>query len=163
MKAVLDDSPVPKRVLKEPEVETIKTAADVDFSEWQTRKKSEIEKFFDTPGFRIEIRSPDNPFVIRLFEPLEMEILDDGGVYHRLVFMAGNARGNLMIRSHPCITWFNNAYRITKIMINGLQQAPEIIEAEKKLIIKENGITVQLNYSSLRKDGSRYVVDLGME
>ena len=163
LKAVLDDSPVPKRVLKEPEVETIKTAADVDFSEWQTRKKSEIEKFFDTPGFRIEIRSPDNPFVIRLFEPLEMEILDDGGVYHRLVFIAGNARGNLMIRSHPCITWFNNAYRITKIMINGLQQAPEIIEAEKKLIIKENGITVQLNYSSLRKDGSRYVVDLGME
>jgi len=160
LKAVLDESPVPKRVFKDPEIETMKAAADADFSEWQTRKKSEIEKYFDHPGFRIEIRCPDNPFVIRLFEPLEMEILDDGGVYHRLVFMAGNARGNLRIMNHPCLTWFNDSFRVTRLMINGLKQAPEIIEGEKKLIIKENSISIEINYSKLSIDKNRTIIDL---
>lgn len=160
LKAVLDESTGPKRVFKDTEIETMKAAADADFSEWQMRKKAEIEKFFDTPGFRIEIRCPDNPFVIRLFEPLEMEILDDGGVYHRLVFMAGNARGNLRIMNHPCLTWFNDSFRVTRLMINGLKQAPEIIEGEKKLIIKENSISIEINYSKLSIDKKRTVIDL---
>ncbi len=160
LKAVLDESPVPKRDFETWEIDTMKAAAEADFSEWQARKKAEIEKFFDTPGYRIEIRSSDNPFIIRLFEPLEMEILDDGGVYHRVIFSAGNESGNLRIMNHPCITWFNDVYRITRLMINGLKQVPEIIEDEKKLIIKENGISIEINYSGLNIDKDLYIVDL---
>ena len=160
LKAVVDESPAPKRAFETREIDAMKEIAEKDFSEWQERKKTEIEEYFEMPGYGVVIQSSDNPFVIRLFEPLEMEIMDDGGVYHRLIFMAGNERGNLMIRNYPCITWFNNAYRITKIMINGLQQAPEIVESERKLIIKENGISIQLNYSSLSIDKTLYVFDL---
>ena len=160
LKAVVDELPVLKKDFEPRETDNMRAAAEADFSEWQARKKAEIEKFFDAPGYRIEIRSSVNPLNIRMFEPLEMEILEDGGVYHRLIFMAGNESGNLRIRNHPCITWFNNAYRLTKLMINGLQQEPEIIESEKKLIIKENGISIDLNYSGLSIDKTLYIVDL---
>jgi len=160
LKAVVDESPAPKRDFETWEIDTMKAAAEADFSEWQVRKKAEIEKFFEMPGHRIEIRSSDNPFVIRLFEPLEMEIMDDGGVYHRLVFMAGNESGNLRIMNHPCITWFNDVYRITRLMINGLKKAPDIIEGKKKLIVKENGISIEINYSGLSIDKAYYIVDL---
>ncbi len=160
LKEVVDELPYPKKDFKRREVDKIKEAAEKDFNQWQARKKAEIEKFFEMPGYRIEIRASDNPLVIRLFEPLEMELLDDGGVYHRLIFMAGNESGNLRIRNYPCITWFNNAYRITKLMVNGLKQAPEIIESEKKLIIKENGVSIQLKYSGVRIDNNRFIVDL---
>ena len=157
---VVDESPVPASVFDGAEIDTMKAAAEADFSEWQTRKKAEIEKFFDAPGFQIEIRSSANPLAIRLFEPLEMETLDDGGVYHRLVFMAGNERGNLRIMNHPCLTWFNNSLQVTRLMINGLKQAPEMIEGEKKLIIKENNFSIELHYTRLRIDNTRYSVDL---
>ena len=160
LKAVIDESPVTKSVFESWEIDTMKAIAEADFSEWQTRKKAEIKEFFEAPDYRIDIRSPDNPFAIRLFEPLEMEILDDGGVYHRLIFMAGNESGNLRIMNHPCITWFNDSYRITRLMINGLKQAPEIIESEKKLIIKDNSISIELNYLRLSIDKTRYNVDL---
>jgi hypothetical protein len=160
LKAVLDELTVPKKVFKDPEIDIMKAAAHADFSEWQLRKKAEITKFFDTPGFRVEIHSPDNPFVIRLFEPLEMEILDDGGVYHRLVFMAGNERRNLRIMNHSCLTWFNDSFRVIRLMINGLKQAPESIKDEKKLIIKENNISIEINYSKLSIDKNRTIVDL---
>lgn len=160
LKEVVSDSQVPGKVFEYWEIDTMKATGEKDFSEWQARKKAEIEDFFNMPGYRIEIRSQYNPFVIRLFEPLEMEILDDRGVYHRIFFSAGNEGGNLRIMNHPCITWFNDAYRIARLMINGLEQVPEIIKGEKKLIIKENGISIEINYSGLSVDKSLYIVDM---
>jgi len=45
-------------------------------------------------------------------------------------------------------------------MINGLKQAPEIIEGEKKLILKDDNISIEINYSRLSIDKNRYIVDL---
>jgi hypothetical protein len=157
---LVDKLPFQKKAFGPQEMDKMKEDAEKDFMEWQERKKSEIEGFYEMPGYSIEFRSSDDPFVIRLFEPLEIEILDDGGVYHRLIFMAGNESGSLRGRTHPCITWFNNAYRITRLMINGLQQEPEINENEKKLTINENGVSIQLNYSGVRIDNNRFIVDL---
>lgn len=160
LQAVADESPSSESAFEDSELDAIKELAENDFKEWKERKKSEIEGFYDLPGFSIELRSSDEPFVIRLFEPLEIEILDNGGVYHRLIFMAGNESGNLRIRNHPCITWFNNAYRITKLMVNGLEQEPEVNENEKKLTIEENGVSIELKYSEIKRDKNRFVVDL---
>ena len=160
LKTIVNESPVPKRTFETWEKESMKADAEKDFNEWKARKKAEIEKFLEMPGYQVEIRASANPFVIRLFEPLEMETLDDGGVYHRLIFSAGNESGNLRIMNHPCITWFNDWYRITRLMINGLKQAPEIIEGEKKLTIKDNSISIELNYSRLSIDKTLYIFDL---
>lgn len=160
LKEVIDESPVPGRTFEAREIESMQELTKKDFNEWQEKKMAEIDKYLEMPGYQVEINSSANPLTIRLFEPLEIEILDDGGVYHRLIFMAGNERGSIIIRSHPCITWFNSAYRITKIMIKGLQQTPEIIEVGKKLIIKENGISIEINYEGLRIDNTRYFVDM---
>jgi len=62
--------------------------------------------------------------------------------------------------NHPCLTWFNDSFRVTRLMINGLKQAPESIEGEKKLIIKDDNISIELNYSKLSIDKNRYIVDL---
>jgi len=45
-------------------------------------------------------------------------------------------------------------------MINGLKQAPEIIEGEKRLILKDDNISIEINYSRLSIDKNRYIVDL---
>jgi len=82
------------------------------------------------------------------------------GEKYDLKDMAGNENGNLRIMNHPCITWFNDMVRITRLVINGLKQAPEIIEDEKKLIIKENGLSIEINYSELNIDKDLYIVDL---
>ncbi|MBN1388593.1 MAG: hypothetical protein JW965_09120 [Bacteroidales bacterium] len=160
LKTVVEELPVPEKAFESNDIDSMKAAAEEDFNEWQEQKKKEIEEFFNAPGYRIEIRSPEDPLSIRMFEPLEIEILDDRGVYHRIFFSAGNESGNLRIMNHPCITWFNDSYQITRLMINGLKRAPEIIEGEKKLIIKENGISIELNYSELSIGENRYIVEM---
>jgi len=160
LKEIAYESPIPQRGFDRVEVEAMKADAEADFSDWQTRKRAEIKHFFDAPGYRIELRCSANPCVISVFEPLEMEILDDGGVYHRLVFMAGNASGNLRILNHPCVTWFNDAFRLTRLMVNGLKQAPEICDGERKVIIKTPSVSIALHYSRVRVDKNRYIFDL---
>jgi len=160
MKELMDKSPAQEKAFGPHEVDKMKEDAERDFIDWQERKGEEIEGFYKMPGYSIEIRSSEDPLVIRLFEPLEIEILDNGGVYHRLIFMAGNEKGSLRIRNHPCITWFNNAYRITKLMINGLQQEPGINENEKELTIKENGVSVEVKYSVIRSEENRIIIEL---
>lgn len=157
---LLDKSPAQLIAFGPQEMDKMKEDAAKDFMEWQEKKKAELEELYGMPGYSLELRSSDEPFVIRLFEPLEIEILDDGGVYHRLVFMAGNESGTLSIRNQPCITWFNNSYRITKLMLNGLQNKPEIRESENELIINEKGISIRLNYSGVSIDSNRFIVEL---
>ena len=160
LKAVVEKFAVPKKGFEKREINSMREAAEKDFSEWQARKKAEIDKFYEMPGYQIDIRSSANPLAIRLFEPFEMELLVDGGVYHRLIFMAGNESGNLRIRNYPCITWFNETYGITRLIINGLKQKPEINNALNTLGIKENGISIEINYSGLTIDYDLYIVDL---
>ena len=160
LKDLVNMSPARMQEFETLEAGEMRKNAEDDFNVWQVQKHTEIKEFMEMPGFSIELNSPDNPFVIRLFEPLEIEIMDDGGVYHRLIFMAGNQQGNIRIRNHPCITWFNNAYRITRLLLNGLQNEPGIDQATKKLLIKENGVSVELKYSRIRRDTDSFVIDL---
>jgi len=160
LKTVVNELPYTKKAFGRREIDTIRSTSDHDFVNWQIRKKEEIDKYSDEPGYRIEVNSSANPFTIRIFEPLEMEILDDGGVYHRLVFSAGNESGSLRIMDHPCLTWFDNSLRVTRLLINGLKQAPEIIEGEKKMIMRYNSISIELQYSRLILNNTLYIVDL---
>lgn len=158
---LLDESPAPMKEFETLETHRMRKLVEDDFNIWEAQKNTEIKEFMEMPGFSIELNSPDEPFVIRLFEPLEIEILDDGGVYHRLIFMAGNEQGNLRIRNHPCITWFNNAYQITRLLINGLQNEPGIDQAAKKLVIKEEGISLEMNYSGIERAEDHFIVEIG--
>jgi hypothetical protein len=160
LKTVVDELTVPEKAFESNDIDSMKATAEADFNEWQEQKKEEIEEFFNAPGYLLEIHSSKDPLSIRMFEPLEIEILDDRGVYHRIFFSAANESGNLRIMNHPCITWFDDAYRISRLMIRGLKQAPEIKEGEKRLVIKENGISIELNYSGLSIDKTIYIVDL---
>jgi hypothetical protein len=160
LKTVLNDWPVQTKAFSGDELDAMKAASSSDFADWQSRKKEEIEKYFAAPGYSIEVDSSSNPFAIRLFEPLEMEILDDGSVYHRVIFAAGNDRGSLRIQNHPCLTWFNDSARVTRLLINGLKQAPEIIEGEKKVIMKSNGVSIELKYSRMSFNKTLYIFEL---
>ncbi len=160
LRTVLSGWPVQTKALGGEEMDAMKAASSSDFADWQARKKEEIEKYSAEPGFRIEIDSSADPFAIRIFDPLEMEILDDGSVYHRVLFAAANDRGSLRIQNHPCLTWFDDSVRVTRLLINGLKQAPEIIEGEKKVIMKFDAISIELKYSSMSFDRTLYVFEL---
>jgi hypothetical protein len=149
LKDVLSKSPYDEILFNTEEADNILASVKEDLNNWQKSKKEEIRKYKDEMGYCIEINSSSNPFNIRIFEPLEIEILDDGSVYHRVIFSAINTSGSMRIQDHPCITFFDNAYRLTKVLIMGLKEAPVILENENKFSLKYDKITIELKYSKV--------------
>ena len=160
LKTVLHEWPAERKAFSSDEMQTFKATSRSDFVDWQARKKEEIEKYSAEPGFRIEIDSSANPLAIRIFEPLEMEILDDGGVYHRVIFAAGNDLGSLRIQNRPCLAYFNDSSRVTRLLVNGLKEAPEIIEGERKVIMKSDGVSIELKYSRMSLNKTLFIFEL---
>ncbi len=142
------------------EIDRIRNEANQDFLLWQMKKRQEVEQYNQLPGFRIEIIPTANPLAIRIFEPLEIEILGDGRVFHRLIFSAGNGAGSLRIMNHPCITRFDNSLRIEKIEVNGLDAPPIINEVAKKIVLKDSNISIDLKYEHLTIIDSLFVVEI---
>lgn len=141
-------------------LDQLQSEAGTDFIRWQEKKQQEMKQFNEQPGFRVEIDAASKPLAIRIFEPLEIEILDDGNVYHRLIFSAGNDAGSLRIMNHPCITGFDNSLRVTRLLIHGLEKEPEINEPGKTVRVKEGGTTVELKYTRATKTGLSYFIEL---
>ncbi|MFA6127259.1 MAG: hypothetical protein WC699_08150 [Bacteroidales bacterium] len=160
LKNVVSDLPSESKSFSSVEIDKIKSETNSDLLHWREKQKKEVEQFDQLPGFRVEINASSKPLNIRIFEPLEIEILDDGSVFHRLIFSAGNASGSLRIMNQPCITWFDNALRIEKLVLNGLKEAPEINENENKLIIRNTNITLELKYLKISQNGSVYSIEL---
>jgi hypothetical protein len=160
LKKTISDLPVESQHFTTQETESLNTEAKGDFKQWQSKKKQEIEQFNAMPGNRIEINASNNPLAIRIFEPLEIEILDDGSIFHRLIFSAGNEAGSLRIMHQPSITWFDNSLRIVRLVVNGLTESPQIIENENKIVIRSNNNSIELKYTKLIVNGSLYILEL---
>lgn len=153
-------SPGDTRSFEPGEIESLRAAATTDFSAWQQKKKAEIEAYAARPGYRLEIEAAARSLAIRIFEPLEIELLNDGGVFHRMIFAAGNETGSLRIADHPCLTWFDNSLRVTRLAVNGLKQAPEIDEAGKKITLKSDGCTIELPFATFSVKDTTYRIVL---
>ncbi len=160
LETALRNSTLKKQTFTPKEISQLRLDANNDFDEWQLKKAGEIERYNSLPGYRIEISSITNPLSIRIFEPLEIEILPENAVFHRLIFSAANQTGSIRILNHPCITFFDESFRLIKLSLYGLQEAPEVIPGEKKLILKYRDISLELNYTELKTDGSDYHVSL---
>ena len=160
LKKTISEMPAESKCFTTHETECLNSEARTDFNQWQGRKKQEIEQFNALPGTRIEIDASKNPLAIRIFEPLEIEILDDGSVFHRLIISAGNEAGSLRIMSQPSITWFDNSLRIVRLVVNGVTESPQIIENEKKIVMRNTNISIELKYNQMRLTGSTYIFEL---
>ena len=158
LESALMDMPMRKRTFSESEIIRLRQDSDKDFDEWQIRKAEEIESYKNLPGYRMEIISTSAPLNIRIFEPLEIEILPDRAVFHRVIFSAAGQQGAIRIFNHPCITYFDESFRLVKINIYGLPEAPEVIPEEKKLVLKYGDISLELNYLELKREGTGYMV-----
>jgi hypothetical protein len=142
------------------EIERLKEKAVSDFNEWQTQRKEEINRYISSDGYSIEINSSQNPLIIRMFDPLAMENLTDGSVFHRLFFSASNQTISIRIVDHPCITWFDSSYRLIKIQLFGIKEAPMINSEEKKFILKKENSTLELKYSEIETAGTKYIISI---
>lgn len=160
LESELHDAQAKGLAFSDSEVNHLKAGAQKDFDQWQVKKAEELDGYKSLPGYRIEINSLAEPLNIRIFEPLEIEILPDRAVFHRVIFSAANQKGNIRILNHPCITGFNEAYRLVKLVLNGLPVAPELNHEEKKLTLKHEGITLEFNYTEITTDGSGYFVTM---
>ena len=160
LESALLDSPFKKQAFSESEISLLRLDSDKVFDDWQLRKAGEISGYKNLPGYSIEISSISNPLNIRIFEPLETEILPDRAVFHRLIFSAANQKGTIRIFNHPCITWFDESFRLIKLTIYGLPEAPEVIPEEKKLILKYRDISLELNYSELEAEDTAYHISI---
>ncbi len=160
LESLIRDFSYKKKTFGTRDISLIKSDAEKDFKQWQLKTSEEIERYRNLPGYYIEINALSDPLNIRIFEPLEIEILPDGAVFHRVIFSAASERGNIRILNHPCITFFDESYRLVKLIIYGLHEAPEEIRAEKKLILKNGNITLEMNYSELRVKGTDYFLSI---
>jgi len=160
LRKVTNELPEEQKSFSSSEIDEIRTNSDSDFFKWQDNKKQEVDRFNNIPGFRIEINASSNPLAIRIFEPLEIEILDDRSVYHRLIFSAANDAGTVRIMNQPCITQFDNSLQIIKLIISGLKEPPELIENENKIIIQSSNITIGLKYTGISIGNSFYRIEL---
>jgi hypothetical protein len=160
LESELQDLPCGKPAFTDIEVSQIKAEVDKDFDLWQIKKAEEIKSYKNLPGYRIEINSLSDPLNIRIFEPLEIETIPDRAVFHRVIFSAANQKGNIRIFNHPCITGFDDSYRLVRLILNGIPVIPEVNREAKKLTLKYEGITLELNYAELRTDDSGYFLTL---
>jgi len=160
LESATTDSPFKKQAFRNKEISNLRSDSDKDFDEWQLKKAAEIASYKNLPGYSIEISSISSPLNIRIFEPLEIEVLADRAVFHRVIFSAANQRGTMKILNHPCITYFDESFRLVKINIYGLPEAPQVIAEEKKLIVKYRDISLELNYSELATEGSAFHVTI---
>ena len=158
--SALMDSPFSKQTFSEGELSRLRLDSDKVFDDWQVKKAGEIESYKNLPGYSIEINSVSSPLNIRIFEPLEIEILPERAVFHRLIFSAANQKGTMRILNHPCITYFDESFRLVKLCIYGLPEAPAVNQEEKKLILKYGDISLELNYSELKVEGTDYHLSL---
>lgn len=153
LESAIKDSPFKKQAFGESEISLLKVESDKVFDDWQVKKAGEIESYKSLPGYSLEISSISSPLNIRIFEPLEIEILAERAVFHRLIFSAANQKGTIRILNHPCITFFDESFRLVKLCIYGLPEAPVVIAGEKKLIVKYRDISLELSYSELEAEG----------
>lgn len=138
----------------------IRMCAEEDFKKWRRDKERELEKFQNKQGYIIEIDASANPLRIALFEPLEIETLGDRSVFNRVIFAAGNDSGRLRIRNHPCISVFDDSFRVAKIIITGLEEAPEVDEKAGIFRLSLNDISIELKYSKISTDKHKFSVAL---
>ena len=157
---VLPELPARRQSFSQAETSKIRSDSEIAFSEWQNRKAKEIESYINLPGYSIEISSMIHPLNIRIFEPLEIEILPERTVFHRVIFSAANQEGNIRVLNHPSITIFDESFRLVKLNLFGLQEAPEVNDEKKKIILKYGDISMDLNYSELKIEGTGYHVTL---
>jgi hypothetical protein len=160
LESELQDLPCGKPAFTDIEIGQIKDEADKDFNLWQIKKAEEIDSYKKLPGYRIEINSMSDPLNIRIFEPLEIEILPERAVFHRMIFSAANQKGSIRIFNHPCITGFDESYRLVNLIIYGLPGLPVANPEEKKLTFRYEGTTLELNYAELRQDDSGFFLTL---
>lgn len=133
----------------EKEIHEIKSTAESDYRAWECAKNQQLEKFRQQPGMQVEIVSSANPLRIRIFEPLEIETLPGRGVYHKKIFSAYNDGSSLKILDQPCITYFDDSFRLVKLVLNGLAADPEINEKENTLSLTSKNITLQIHYAKI--------------
>jgi len=158
--AALGERPEAFRAFSRDEQEAFSAAARADLAAWQERKAEELARHDAAPGYRLEIRAAARPFGIRLFDPLAMEILADGGVYHRLVFVAVTDGSSLRIMNHPSLTWFDDSLRVVRVCVHGLPQLPEIREGERRLVVRQGDVSIELSYARLTVEGDRFIVEM---
>jgi hypothetical protein len=77
-----------------------------------------------------------------------------------LIFSAGSEAGNLRVTNQPCMTWFDNRLGIERIVINGIEELPEFIAGEKRIVFKNNNLMIDLRYSSMMIEDSHIRIEL---
>ncbi|MDX9929601.1 MAG: hypothetical protein RBS37_07100 [Bacteroidales bacterium] len=141
-------------------LDSIRNATNDLFSRWQSVKEEEITGYLAQPGYSLMIDASGSPLTIRIFDPLEIEITDDGGVFHRLIFSGANQTSSIRIMNHPCVTYFNNNYQLSAIRITGLINKPVIDYENKRCTLKYDAIDITLNFSEASESGGSVRISL---
>jgi len=142
------------------ELRNLKEESENVFYKWQLNLAEELKNYTNRSGYSLEINSQQNPLDIRMFEPLEIENLQDRTVFNRVFFSAVSPTGSLRIINHPCITHFDTSFRLVKTEVFGINKEPVIQNENKKFILRIDNTDIELNYSVIEKKDNKYIITI---
>lgn len=62
--------------------------------------------------------------------------------------------------NQPSISWFDNSLGIVKVVFSGLKESPKIIDNENRILINNNNITLDLEFTKMSVENSLYRIEL---
>ncbi len=142
------------------DLKRIRSDAGNALAKWNEEKKQLMSSFSSAPGVAIEIVAESTPLNVRMFEPLAMENLGGGEIFHKVFFSAGNDKGTVRVRDNPCISYMDSTYRLTRVTITGLEGDPAVDTAAGTLKYDANDVTIDFKGCKVTAGDRKYTIEL---
>jgi hypothetical protein len=142
------------------ELEKLRSDAETAIAGWNGEKKRLVSSFHAAPGLTIEIIAETTPLGVRMFEPLAMENLGGGEIFHKVFFSAANDKGAVRVRNTPCISYMDSTYRLTKVTITALPAKPEIDAAAGAFTYDAGGVSIDFKGAKVTPGDRRWTIEL---
>lgn len=121
------------------------------------------EAFERRPGWSVAvIAAAGRPLFPQEFDPLNVEILGEGGVLHTRLLRLGGADGSLEILDAEALTEAAGSHPlfegVARVLLTGMAEEPGEETRGDTLIVESPGFTGRFLGASLRREGRRWII-----
>lgn len=142
------------------ELKHYRMESENDLKLWEKDNEILQNSFSKAEGIYVEINAGSLPLQIRMFEPLEMENLGNGKMFHKVFFAAGNQKGSLRVLNNQSISFMNNSNQLLRVTVAGLSAEIFHDDKAKKIQFKSQDTSIDFYYTNIKIDGNKYTIEL---
>ncbi len=142
----------------------IQAAAVADVDALRTRRADRRSAFLDQPGWRLVVEAPGSPLFPQGFDPLNVQVVQQGEVLHTRWLKLGNQAGTVEVLGYSALSeaagehpLFNGVRQLT---VTGLAREPMVTESEGTVTLQAEGISAELRGATVERSGQTVTVRL---